>query len=262
MEMILLDKYKIILLVVFFSLGTILLMNSNTANHSLNASNNKSGSTTLTKVLIYYGDGVMENSVLGIEDSLNDSKNLNIPSHNKFEYSTTSEINSDSLYGYDVLIMPGGDASKYVEDNDINSESIKKFVKEGNGYIGICAGAYAASNSVDGYYSGWGIAPDVNTKNVKYEGLLPLTITSFGNTLINGTLINLRLENGPALYSNNSNIVMASYADNKTGYQNYAAIIGETYGSGRVLLSGPHPELNPQNSQLLAYMVLWASGKI
>ncbi len=204
----------------------------------------------------------MESSVEGIKDSLNDSNNENIISHNKFEYSTTSEINSNILYGYDVLIMPGGDASKYVQNDDINDESIKLFLKAGNGYLGICAGAYAASNSVDGYYSGWGIAHDVNTKNVNYEGLLPVSITSFGNTVINGSLTNLHLENGPALYSNNSQIVMASYADNKTGYQNYAAIIGETYGSGRVILSGPHPELNPQNSQLLAYMVLWVSGKI
>ena len=31
---------------------------------------------------------------------------------------------------------------------------------------------------------------------------------------------------------------MATYDDNNTDYQNYPAIIGDTYGSGRVILSG------------------------
>jgi len=34
------------------------------------------------------------------------------------------------------------------------------------------------------------------------------------------------------------------------------------YGSGRVLLSGPHPEMDPQNPRLLARMILWTAKKI
>ena len=70
------------------------------------------------------------------------------------------------------------------------------------------------------------------------------------------------MENGPAMYTNNSQIVMANFADNNTGYQNFAAIIAETEGSGRVILSGPHPELYPENPRLLTYMILWCSNKI
>lgn len=69
------------------------------------------------------------------------------------------------------------------------------------------------------------------------------------------------MENGPAMYSNNSQIVMAEYADNKTGHQNYAAIIGQSIGSGRIILSGPHPEIDAQNPHLLVYMVLWTASK-
>jgi len=70
------------------------------------------------------------------------------------------------------------------------------------------------------------------------------------------------MENGPAMYTNNSQIVMANFADNNTGYQNFAAITAETVGSGRVILSGPHSELYPENPRLLTYMVLWCSNKI
>jgi glutamine amidotransferase-like uncharacterized protein len=64
------------------------------------------------------------------------------------------------------------------------------------------------------------------------------------------------------MYSTASDAAMANYSDNQTGYQGYAAIFGVTYGSGRVLLSGSHPEADPQNPLLLARMILWTAKKI
>lgn len=253
------DKHKKLLLTVFSILLIIFIYSNFYINQTSNNFNNANNSSVI-KVLIFDGDGAMESSVQGIEECLNESNNQNIS--NRFEYSTTSVVNSSTLYGYDVLIMPGGDASNYVDNENINSEAIKLFVKDGKGYLGICAGAYAASNSVDGYYYGWGITPDVNTKNINYEGTVTLTTTSFGSYVFNGSLTDLHMENGPSMYSNSSQNVMAYYADNKTGYQNFAAIVGETYGSGRIILSGPHPELEPRNSKLLAQMVRWVSAKI
>jgi glutamine amidotransferase-like uncharacterized protein len=255
------NRYKIILTVI--SVISLLLVCTFNMGNPLVSSIQKNGTNnSVVKVLIYDGDGTMESSVEGIKKELNESNNMNLIPNNHFEYFTSSIINSNTLLGYDVLIIPGGDASTYIENENIDSDSIKQFINGGNGYLGICAGAYAASNSVDGYYSGWGITPDVNTKNVEYEGSLSIKATSFGNNIINSTLNDIHMENGPALYSNNSQIVMAEYADNKTGYQNFAAIVGESSGSGRVILSGPHPEIDAQNPQLLAYMVLWVSSRI
>ncbi len=241
-------------------LGTFLILLILILNLIASTSSDKNDNSTV-KVMIYDGDGVMDSSVEGIEDCLNDSNNQNISQH-KFEYSTTDKIDKNTLYGYNVLIMPGGDASTYIENDDINGSIIKQFVQNGNGYIGICAGAYAASNSVEGYYSGWGITPDVDTINENYTGLLSISTTSYGNKLINGSVTYIHMENGPALHTNNSQIVMANFADNNTGYQNFAAIIAETVGSGRVILSGPHPELYPENPRILTNMVLWCSNKI
>ena len=228
------------------------------------ASNNSAiqNNSSKIKVLIFDEDGVMGSSVEGIIDCLNESNNQNLTGNNKFEYSTTDVINSNSLSWYDVLVMPGGDAPTYLSNDEIDSASIKQFVQGGKGYLGICAGAYAASNYVRGYYSGWRLTPDVNTINEEYEGLLSISTTSYGNTVFNGSQTNIHMENGPAMYTNNSQIVLATFADNNTGYQNYPAIIGDSYGSGRVILSGPHPELDPVNPKLLSYMVLWCSKKI
>jgi glutamine amidotransferase-like uncharacterized protein len=244
-----------IIIVLIYGMGNLLAQNSPDSG-----TNNTTN--TVTKVLIYNGNGVMDSSVDGIEDCLNDSNNQNISANNKFQYSTTTVINSDTLSGYDVLIMPGGEATDYIDSDDIDSQSLKQFVQSGKGYIGICAGAYAGSNYVNGEYSGWGLAPDVTTYTEDYEGLLQISRTDFGSKILNSSLTSIHMQNGPAMSTNSSQIIMATFADNNTGYQNYAAIIGDTYGSGRVILSGPHPEMNPENPQLLTNMVLWVSKKI
>ena len=83
----------------------------NTENNSTYASN-----PVTVKVLIYDGDGVIPGSVSGVEDSLDDANNENLDPEIHFNYSTTEEINSETLSGYDVLIMPGGLASTYLEN--------------------------------------------------------------------------------------------------------------------------------------------------
>jgi glutamine amidotransferase-like uncharacterized protein len=225
-------------------------------------SNDKNTTISVTKVLIYDGAGVMDSSVDGVEDTLNASNNENISANNKILYNTSSVINSNTLSGYDVLIMPGGEAADYLANDDIDGNSIKQFVSSGKGYIGICAGAYAGSNYITGQQSGWGLAPDVNTISQGYEGPLQISTAPSGTKILNSSLTSIHMASGPAMVTNNTQIVMATFADNNTGYINYPTIIGDTYGSGRVILSGPHPEMDPENPQLLTNMVLWVSKKI
>jgi glutamine amidotransferase-like uncharacterized protein len=241
----------VVIVVILYSMNNLLAQNDS-----------KNTTISVTKVLIYNGQGVMGSSVDGIEDTLNASNNQNISANNKFVYNTSSVINSNTLSGYDVLIMPGGEAADYLSNDDISGDSIKQFVSSGKAYIGICAGAYAGSNYITGQQAGWGLAPDVNTINEGYEGTLQISSTSFGNKILNSSLTNIHMDSGPAMTTNNSQIVMATFADNNTGYINYPAIIGDTYGSGRVILSGPHPEMDPENPQLLTNMILWVTKKI
>ncbi len=224
--------------------------------------NNADNRVSTVKVLIFDGDGSMEESVAGLKACMDESNSMNLSGGIYFDYDTSSQINSKTLSGYDILIMPGGNSATYVQGSNIDDEAIKQFLNQGKGYIGICAGAYAASNSVDGDYSGWGLASQVNTIDVSYEGLVEITPTSSGSTLLNSSEISLYHENGPVMYATGSSVSsFANYSDNVTGYQGYSAVMGESYGSGRVLLSGSHPELDPQNSQLLVQMILWATKK-
>jgi len=221
---------------------------------------NATNKVSVVKVLIFDGDGSMEESVAGVKACLDESNSMNFTSGVYFDYATASEINSKTLSGYDILIMPGGNSANYVEGSSIDEDAIKQFLNKGNGFIGICAGAYAASNSVDGSYSGWGLASHVNTINVIYEGLVSITPTSSGSTLLGSSKIQLHHQNGPVMYTTSSSATsFATYTGTETGYQGYSSVVGEKYGSGRVLLSGSHPELDPQNSELLVQMILWAT---
>ena len=224
--------------------------------------NNLSNEVKVVRILIFSGEGTMEESVEGVKTCIDESNILNLTNGYYFEYDTTDKINSNTLSGYDILIMPGGNSLNYVKSRNINVDDIKQFISNGNGYLGICAGAYAASNSFGESYLGWGLASNVNTIIVNYNGLLSISTTPSGSALSNETTLNIYHQNGPAMYTTGSDVYsFAYYADNKTDYKDYLAIVGENYGSGRVLLTGSHPEMYPQNSQLLARMILWSTQK-
>ena len=228
-------------------------------------------------ILIYDGEATSTDSVDGLiyclEQAQNNNPNL------QFNYTPTDVINSEVLRAQDVLVISGGDIELLFSDPSVNPGDIKKFVESGNGYMGICAGSYAASNYNGEYGSGWGISPNVNCNYTDADGLMPLTLTSYGvNTLKYSdgkrdpnafitttntvTLPSFPVSNTPGLYKNGSYTPIAIYAENNTILSSYAAIVDDNRGSGRIILSGPHPELDPAKPELVARMVLWASKRI
>lgn len=222
-------------------------------------------STTPTKtirVLIYNGNGAITSCVTGIKTALNSANTNNLVPGYRFTYGTSGTITSSILSNYDLFAMPGGSSGyTYIHSSSISSSAIKSFVSSGHGFLGICAGAYAGSKYVSGSgvsYNGWGIAPHVSSKVYNQEGNLQVSMTSSASQLLSssGTLT-LAHYNGPAMYGSGY-ITFASYAGG--AYNSFAAIIGDTYGNGRAVLSGPHPELAPQNPTLLSKLIVWAAN--
>ena len=230
----------------------------------VNSSTSKSVSTTaprkVIKVLIYNGNGAITSCVTGVKTGLNNANNNFLVQGYRFTYATTRTINSAVLSGYDVLVMPGGSSGKnYI--NTISGSAIKKFVANGHGYLGICAGAYSGSKYVSGMYSGWGVAPHVYCKHITHEGNLNVSILQSGSKLFGSTgTVTLAHYNGPVMYAYGGSIVtFATYTDNHIGYKGYGAIVGDYYVKGRAVLSGPHPELDPQNPSILSKLIAWAA---
>ncbi len=239
------------------------LSSANTKKVSSNAisrSVTSSSKTKTVKVLIYNGNGAIRDCVVGVETGLNYANHHNLIPGYRFTYTTASSLHLSTMYHFNVLVMPGGTSGlTYIKT--INGNFIRKYVSSGHGYLGICAGAYSGSKTVSGMYNGWGVAPHVYCKHVSHEGNLKINILSAGSKLFgSGGTITMAHYNGPAMYTiGGRTIVFAKYADNTIGYKNYGAIVGDTYGKGRTVLSGPHPELTPQNPNILSKLVAWTA---
>ncbi|HEY0196565.1 MAG TPA: BPL-N domain-containing protein [Methanobacterium sp.] len=237
--------------------------NQLTTNTTKNLAAGSNGTTINIKVLIYSGPHTAYSCVNGIKTSLKTANTKKLVPEYTFTYATSTVINSATLSGYDLLAMPGGTSGyNYMHSGSISATAIKNFVKSGKGYLGICAGAYAGSYQVYGYYYGWGLAPHVKSTHPNHEGDLTVQITSKGKQLLNTTgNVTIAHYNGGAMYASSQAIVFATYADNIIKSKGMAAIVGDYYGKGRVVLSGPHPELEPQLPKVVANLVVWAANK-
>jgi glutamine amidotransferase-like uncharacterized protein len=213
------------------------------------------------RVLVYSGNGAISDCVTGVVNALISANNNNLVPGYRFTYGKSTTITSSILANYDLLVMPGGDSGyTYIHTSSISSTAIKNFVSSGHGFLGICAGAYAGSNYVGGsgvsYYA-WGVAPHVSSKVYNAEGNLLVSMTSSATQLGSSGTLTLAHYNGPAMYGSGFTR-FANYASGP--YTGYAAIVGDTYGYGRTVLSGPHPELTPTNYSLLDNLIVWAAN--
>ena len=213
------------------------------------------------KVLIYSGSGysgsTSDNCVYQIESILNQANSQNFITGVRFAYNTSDVINNNTLSGYDVVIMPGSsEGYDYIDNDEINVTDLKNFVASGKGFVGICAGAYSGAQYTENWYYGWGLAPDVVNEPYLEVGNVTIDPTSAGGVLDykGGNISHI---NGPAMSTSGEVVTFATYSGNSS-YEGYAAIIGDRYGDGRTVLSGVHPELTPQNPEMLINLILWA----
>lgn len=237
-----------ILCVVILSFSHFNILNTNDTNY------------TTVKVLIYSGSDTNYNCIYQTEKCLDESNLKNYVPGIKFTYNTSNIINEETLSGYDVVIMPGSENGfSYVNDENIDVDDLKSYVASGKGFVGICAGAYSGAEYTDSWYYGWGLAPNVNNVPYLETGNVTIDLTSQGSDIISFTNDMISHVNGPAMYTtSNQAVVFATYSNPNSSYNGYAAIVGDYYGDGRTVLSGVHPELTPQNAEMMVDLIIWA----
>lgn len=100
------------------------------------------GDDVPVRVAVFQGDGVgssSENLITALKSA---------PA-GKFEIVrlTAKEIRSGKLADVDVLVQPGGSGSKQGKAlGEQGRQAIRKYVSEGGGLLGVCGGAYLATN--------------------------------------------------------------------------------------------------------------------
>ncbi|MBN2376059.1 MAG: succinylglutamate desuccinylase/aspartoacylase family protein [Sedimentisphaerales bacterium] len=188
------------------------------------------------------------------------------------------EIQTGILSQYNVVIFPGGTGSG--QANGIGKDgraNVRKFVSNGGGYIGICAGAYLAA-----YNYSWSLKIiNVTTIDTKHwrrgTGIVQIELTESGRKIIEDHpgLIDIYYANGPLLGPANADDlpeadVLAYYrsdmAINVPGgvMPNSPAIVAAPFERGRVICLSAHAE-SPSSKNLQHFITqatLWVNGSI
>ena len=191
------------------------------------------------------------------------------------------DIRAGMLTNLDVLIMPGGSGSKQATNLETSGrEAIQQFVKNGGGYVGICAGAYLASS----HYA-WSLnlinASVIDRQHwARGKGNIILTLTDPGQKALGHPEKEVEVYYGQGpLYGRGTNDALPPFEElaiykTEVAKENVppgvpmgvmpgkTAIARSEYGKGRVICYSPHPEKPFQPVyHLIENGVRWAAGK-
>jgi hypothetical protein len=185
------------------------------------------------------------------------------------------EIRNGVLEDFDVLIVPGGSGSKQSRMlEERGCDEVRRYVKNGGGYVGICAGSYLASSHYD-----WSLGL-INARVwdrvhwARGKGTVTLGVTEPGRDVLGlpSATVDVHYAQGPLLVPDNrpdlpGYQVLARFDSEVAlkGAQDGAmagthAIIRSKFGRGRVICFSPHPEVEGGPNSLMTSGVIWAAA--
>ena len=147
---------------------------------------------------------------------------------------TTAEDAAKLFADAAVWIQPGGKSRIVVNTMTVQlKEALQKFVSNGGGYVGFCAGAFAATELVGtSSYAGFNFMPGKTTlyPSRRAVDIIPIQW--------NGTLRHIYWEGGPYL----SELPVGQVEIRATYPNGQVAAARSQFGKGRVYVTGLHPE--------------------
>ncbi|MEZ6038156.1 MAG: exo-alpha-sialidase [Planctomycetota bacterium] len=185
-------------------------------------------------------------------------------------------VAAGALARFDVVVFPGGSASKQAAALGVaGRERVREFVRDGGGYLGICAGNYLAASN----YS-WSLgllAVDVIDRQhwKRGRGDVAVELSAAGGALFGAReqAFDVRYANGPLLALRDveglaAPEVLAWYRgevrqnDAPEGVmRDTPAMLRGRYGDGRVLCSSPHPELTDGLDGMVRAATQWLASR-
>lgn len=167
-------------------------------------------------------------------------------------------IRAGALDGVDLLVIPGG--ASVVEKKDLGPEGaarIREFVRRGGGYIGTCAGCCLALEEKGDPDRGIGLVP-YNRIGHKGGFMMPIALNEKGAAALGMAAgeYPVSYHAGPVLVPSTNAVpeanveVWATYASDfdcpKSSLKMFGniALVGGTYGKGRIFAIACHPEAN------------------
>lgn len=220
------------------------------------------------RVAIYAGAGATPTDVPQVQRCLPASQGFDV------RKITAEQIRSGDLKEFDVLIHPGGSGSQQAKAlGEKGREVVRRFVADGGGFIGICAGTYLASAEYP-----WSLrlldAHVIDDAHwARGQGDVQLKISSIGRTALSADreICTIHFENGPLLGPGGKKDIddYESLADFETEIaengassgvmKGTSAIARGTFGKGRVVCFSPHPEKTRGRESFLEAAARWAA---
>ena len=215
----------------------------------------------IMNILVYSGDGAECVDVLC--NSLNDVllKLRVIGQYNVLTVTSVELYQTNWLDTTKLLVLPGGRDLPYVKElTGVALENIKKFIRDGGSYLGLCAGAYFSCSyvcfekgtalEVSGgrelsLFEGTGkgcVYPGFKYSSTSGSKVIPLNCCGDLATTLGSTCF--CYYNGGCEFIHDNSFdeyeTLATYAD----YPEKKAIISLQLQQGKVVLAGVHPEMN------------------
>lgn len=217
-------------------------------------------------VAIYKGEGSGEEGIENVKRNI-----LNITNIMVAEI-TAEQIQHNDLTKFDIIIFSGGSGSKQaLSIGEVGKENIKNFVKNGGGYLGICAGAYLVTSGFD-----WSLGI-LNAETISItewkrgEGFVDLELTNEGRSIFGDVseLFKCRYSSGPILRPLSIEglplLVTTAYFRSEISENdvtkgvmiNTPAAVYSTYGKGRIFAISTHPENTPGLDNFIPRVLNW-----
>jgi glutamine amidotransferase-like uncharacterized protein len=191
-----------------------------------------------------------------------------------------ADIREGALDRFDVFMAPGGSGrgeARSLEES--GREEVKRYVRNGGCYVGICAGCYLATNATD--YLGL-LPVGIRDRRHWHRGkaVLPIEFTAAGKAVLGMEERRARIvyHNGPVLNCEHAleapelmkNFVPLAYfrdeivaRGGERGVMKGApAMVLARYGKGLVLGISPHPEQTKPLNRILPHALEWLHAHV
>lgn len=191
---------------------------------------------------------------------------------------TADEIRSGKLVDVDVLVHPGGSGSRQGKAlGEPGRQAVRKHVRDGGGYLGVCGGAYLATNDYE-----WSLnlidARVVDRKHwARGSGMVTLRLSAAGSEFFQhddgemamhyaqGPLLSRREWDDPEVPDYESLAIYATEVAKNGAPQGVmagtSAAVRCEFGKGRVFCFSPHPELTHGRQDLIPLAVDWLAAQ-
>jgi len=189
---------------------------------------------------------------------------------------TAEDIRKGVLKDYDVVIQGGGGSRAQAASLKLEGrDAIRAFVKNGGGYLGVCAGAYLAASDKD-YQLGILNAKVVDREHwARGRGDVILDFSKAGQKELKfpSDRTKVLYHQGPLLAPNDTpdlppyttvatfETEVAQKGAPHGVMQGTTAMASGIYGKGHVFVISPHPEQTPGLENLVRQAVAWAAGR-